>query len=431
MTETMTPDARRDADAVAANRGIALLRLGFLPVALVELSRGHTESGGDLYPAVVALFGVYAVSILVLDRFTSLRSPPPLAQAVVDLCFIAAMVYTSGGAQSPLRLAFYGLPVVAAVRLSPRVTAAWTGVALVAYLVVTVPHPSTDLSRDGDVLLREALALAWIGAAAVMLSALIARRERALVELAASRRRLVAQSLDAEARERRRLAQALHDEAIQNLLVARQEVTDMARGVPDAAERARYAIDETNRQLREEVFAMHPVGLERAGLAAVLRRLSDEAARRGGFEVDLDVDPAAADSRDELVMFVGRELLANAAKHSRASHVRHRGQIRSAGAAVRDHRRRRGVLERAARRRRWPTGTSASPRSASGSARREGSSPWRAMRAPARGSPRSSLRASTELLEQPAAHGLGDGCRTVPDAELLVEVTEMRLDGGG
>jgi two-component system, NarL family, sensor kinase len=321
MTDTMTSDARRDADAVAANRGIAWLRLGFLPVALVELSRSHTESGGGLYPAVVALFGVYAVSILVLDRFTSLESPPPLAQAVVDLCFIAAMVYTSGGAQSPLRLAFYGLPVVAAVRLSPRVTAAWTGVALVAYLVVTVPHPSTDLSRDGDVLLREALALAWIGAAAVMLSALIARRERALVELAASRRRLVAQSLDAEARERRRLAQALHDEAIQNLLVARQEVTDMARGVPDAAERARYAIDETNRQLREEVFAMHPVGLERAGLAAVLRRLSDEAARRGGFEVDLDVDPGAADSRDELVMFVGRELLANAAKHSRASHV--------------------------------------------------------------------------------------------------------------
>ena len=350
MTETMTPDARRDADAVAANRGIALLRLGFLPVALVELSRSHTESGGDLYPAVVALFGVYAVSILVLDRFTSLRSPPPLAQAVVDLCFIAAMVYTSGGAQSPLRLAFYGLPVVAAVRLSPRVTAAWTGVALVAYLVVTVPHPSTDLSRDGDVLLREALALAWIGAAAVMLSALIARRERALVELAASRRRLVAQSLDAEARERRRLAQALHDEAIQNLLVARQEVTDMARGVPDAAERARYAIDETNRQLREEVFAMHPVGLERAGLAAVLRRLSDEAARRGGFEVDLDVDPAAADSRDELVMFVGRELLGQRRQALASVTRRYRGQIRSAGPAVRDHRRRRGVLERAARR---------------------------------------------------------------------------------
>jgi two-component system, NarL family, sensor kinase len=330
MTRTMSSDPTRRVaaqppsaaeDAVAANRGIALLRLGFLPVALVELSRSHTELGGDLYPAVVALFAAYAVSVLVLDRSASLRPPPPLAQAVVDLFFITAMVYTSGGAQSPLRFAFYVLPIVAAVRLSPRVTAAWAGVALLAYLVVTVPHPGTNLSRDGDLLFREALALAWIGAAAVMLSALIARRERTLVELASSRRRLVAQSLDAEARERRRLAQALHDEAIQNLLVARQEVTDMARGVPGAAERAQYAIDETHRQLREEVFAMHPVGLERAGLAAVLRRLGDEAARRGGFEVHLDVDPAAADSRSDLVMFVGRELLANAAKHARASRV--------------------------------------------------------------------------------------------------------------
>ena len=309
-------------------------------------------------------------------------------------------------------------------------TAAWTGVALVAYLVVTVPHPSTDLSRDGDVLLREALALAWIGAAAVMLSALIARRERALVELAASRRRLVGQSLDAEARERRRLAQALHDEAIQNLLVARQEVTDMARGVPDAAERARYAIDETNRQLREEVFAMHPVGLERAGLAAVLRRLSDEAARRGGFEVHLDVDPAAADSRNELVMFVGRELLANAAKHSRASHVgievrsgpqRLQLEITDDGVGFSSERPAPGAGRRAHRARR---GRRAGPRGGRGARGGE----RRRRRHAGHGDP--SWRASTELLEQPAAHGLGDGCRAVPDAELLVEVTEMRLHRG-
>jgi two-component system, NarL family, sensor kinase len=315
------PPPSADEDRAAANRGIALLRLGFLPVALVELSRSHTELGRDLYPAAAALFAAYAVGILALDRFASLRPPPPLVQAVVDLLFIAAMVYTSGGAQSPLRFAFYVLPIVAAVRLSPRVTAAWAGVALLAYLVVTVPHPGTNLSRDGGLLLREALALAWIGAAAVMLSALVARRERALIELAASRRRLVQQSLDAEARERRRLAQALHDEAIQNLLVARQEVTDVARGVAGAAARAQYAIDETHRQLRDEVFAMHPVGLERAGLAAVLGRLGDEAARRGGFEFHLDVDHGAADARSDLVMFVGRELLANAAKHARASRV--------------------------------------------------------------------------------------------------------------
>ena len=73
-----------------------------------------------------------------------------------------------------------------------------------------------------------------------MLSAFIdvAAARAALVELAACLRRFVAESVDAEARERRRLAQAPHDEVIENLLVARQEVSVTARGVPDAAERA-------------------------------------------------------------------------------------------------------------------------------------------------------------------------------------------------
>ena len=309
------------AEAAAANRGVALLRLGFLPLALIELSRSHTELGRDFFPLVVALFAVYALALLALAYVGSSKPPPPLVQALADLVFISMLVYTSGGAGSPLRFAFYVLPIVAAVRLSPRTTATWAGVALLAFLAVTLPHPGTDLSSEGGLLAREGLTLAWIGAAAVMLSALVSRRERALVELAASRRRLVQQSLDAEARERRRLAQALHDEAIQNVLVARQEITDMAHGVPGAAERAQFAIDETHRQLREEVFAMHPVGLERAGLAAVLRRLGDEAGRRGGFAVHLDVDPLAADATNDLVMFVGRELLANVAKHARASRV--------------------------------------------------------------------------------------------------------------
>jgi two-component system NarL family sensor kinase len=154
-----------------------------------------------------------------------------------------------------------------------------------------------------------------------MLSALVGRRERNLVALASMRRRLVQQSLAAETRERRRLAQALHDDAIQNLLLARQEVADQARGIAGASGRALAALDETHRQLREEVFAMHPVGLERAGLAAVLRSCATEAGRRGHFDANVSVDPAASGPHDDLVLASARELLANAARHSRAEHV--------------------------------------------------------------------------------------------------------------
>ena len=252
-------------DAAATNRGIALLRLAIIPLALI------LEGGDDADLVVVlCLFAAYAMTMLVLS-VRSRQRLPGTAQAIADLAWIAALVWVSGGADSPLRFAFYVMPVAAAVRLSPPVTTLWLGLALAAYLIVAVPHPRTDLSDDVDLIVEQSLALLWVGAGAVMLSAYIGRRERGLAALAEARRQLVRQALDAEARERRRLAEALHDQAIQNVLVARQELGDAARGVPGAVERAREALDRTSAQLRDEVLAMHPLGLERAGLAAALR----------------------------------------------------------------------------------------------------------------------------------------------------------------
>ena len=246
---------------------------------------------------------------------------PGTPQAIADLVWIAALVWVSGGADSPLRFAFYVMPIAAAVRLSPPVTALWLGLALAAYLLVAVPHPDTDLSDDIDAIVEQSLALLWVGAGAVMLSAYIARREQSLAALADARRLLVRQALDAEARERRRLAEALHDQAIQNVLVARQEVGDAARDVPGALDRAREALDETSAQLREEIFAMHPLGLERAGLAAALRSYADVASARGGFTAEVAVDDDAAGAHEELVLATARELLTNAARHAGARTV--------------------------------------------------------------------------------------------------------------
>ena len=249
---------------------------------------------------------------------------PGTPQAIADLAWIAALVWVSGGADSPLRFAFYVMPIAAAVRLSPPVTALWLGLALAAYLVVAVPHPDTDLSDDVDMIVEQSLALLWVGAGAVMLSAYIARREQSLAALAEARRLLVRQALDAEARERRRLAEALHDQAIQNVLVARQEVGDAAREVPGALDRAREALDETSAQLREEIFAMHPLGLERAGLAAALRSYADVAAARGGFTAEVTSTTARRRARR-----------ARAGHRARAAHQRGQARARRARSAVR------------------------------------------------------------------------------------------------
>ena len=183
------------------------------------------------------------------------------------------------------------MPVAAAVRLSPRLTALWLALALATYLLVAVPHPRTDVPADLDFIAEQALALLWVGGGAVMLSGLLGHRERSLAALAEARRLLVRQALEAETRERRRLAEALHDEALQNLLVARQEVTDAAAGVPGATDRARAAIDATGDQLRREVLAMHPLGPERAGLAAAVTSIARGAERRGGFRAHVTRRP--------------------------------------------------------------------------------------------------------------------------------------------
>jgi signal transduction histidine kinase len=148
----------------------------------------------------------------------------------------------------------------------------------------------------------------------------LATQAEQIAELSASRSQLVGQILSAEERERRRLSEALHDHAMQNLLAGRQDLS------PDAGareiERARRAMDATIDQLRDAIFELHPAVLERVGLAAAIEAVADRAARRGGFDVTVSVTPDTSGVADLLLFTVSRELLANAATHARAAHVR-------------------------------------------------------------------------------------------------------------
>ena len=303
-------------------RGVALLRVLLVPVALITVAGNDTARTTDGYPRAMVALAVYALVTLVV----AFRAPPTrrltVGQAAFDLAFAALLVHSTGGPDSPLTFVFYVLPIGAALRLSPALTAAWSLAAMGAYLAVAVPDPATNLPNDWDLLLGDSLSLLWVGAAAVMLAALVGLRQTALAELAATRRALVQQALDVEAAERRRLAEELHDHAIQNVLVARQEIADIVHGIPGADQRARAALDATDEQLRREVFQLHPLGVERAGLSAVLRDLAETAAGRGGFTATVDVDPAAErGGPQELLVSSARELLANVAKHARAAHV--------------------------------------------------------------------------------------------------------------
>jgi signal transduction histidine kinase len=149
----------------------------------------------------------------------------------------------------------------------------------------------------------------------------VARRRAAdeIAELAAARGRLVAQALDAEERARRSMSESLHDGALQDILAAGHDL--WALGDAPGAEPARAMLRDVVARLRAVMVALHPTVLAYGGLDAALRAVAAQQSVAGGFEVEVDVDPAAIGQRDELLLSVARELLTNAARHARASRV--------------------------------------------------------------------------------------------------------------
>ena len=323
-------DASDRAAEGRAELAVALLRVVLVPlVVLGETSVDHPGPDSDLFTPLVLLVGLWALGLLAAHALAVAGRLPPLhrlarIEPIVDLIALGALTYTSGGPYSEARLAFFALPLVAAFRLRPALTAAWTAAAIAVYVLISLPHPATRTGADVDAIVVHALFLAWAGAGAVVLSGLLGERDRRLRALADERGRLVAQALTAEDRERQRLAELLHDDAIQNLLVARQELRDHhRRHDEDSYRRADEALALTVDRLRGEIFELHPYVLDHAGLRAALTAHAESAARRAGARAVVEADDAGlTESQQQLVLSLARELLSNAARHSGASTIR-------------------------------------------------------------------------------------------------------------
>ena len=82
----------------------------------------------------------------------------------VDLAAIVALTYASGGPFSETAMAFFVLPVLAAARLRPRVTAAWSLGAIVAFILLSVVHPTAGEAQATERIVSQVAYLALIGA---------------------------------------------------------------------------------------------------------------------------------------------------------------------------------------------------------------------------------------------------------------------------
>lgn len=149
-------------------------------------------------------------------------------------------------------------------------------------------------------------------------------QSRRIERLAEDRGRLVADALNAEDRARQRIAEILHDEVLQELLVARQDIAEAiaAEGAPTAALAAVHeGITRATGLLRESVGELHPVTLTHGGLGAAVKTVAEHAARRGHFDLRVVVAPDATGVHDRLLLALVREALVNVERYASASAV--------------------------------------------------------------------------------------------------------------
>ncbi len=318
----------RDTDE---NSAIALAVLRATLIGAILLSEQLVEArrlAHSQFFVVLAMASVYAIADLVraitrprwLTAQAFARARPSL-----DVLFLSGLAYTSGGAFSDVRKAFFVIPLAAAFSERPRSTAKWSLIAVAAFTAQAVlagGHPSGAENNWQRMTINQDLYLAWTGAAATMLALALRRRSAYTAELAGSRQRLVTHAIESVERERTRLAGALHDSPVQNLIAARHDLRRAQRsGDPDSFRRLHEAIDSTVAQLREEIFHLHPHVLDHVGLGAALDQVARRYSEDAGAEVTVSIDPAADDAHRQVLFALGRELLGNAAKHAGARRI--------------------------------------------------------------------------------------------------------------
>jgi len=177
--------------------------------------------------------------------------------------------------------------------------------------VVALVHDPAVL--DDPALLEAVAAAARLAGSNARLQAEVRRQ---VVELAASRRRL----LEAGDEERRRLEQRLRAGAARRLgevsqLLAAARV-GASRELNEAIRRAEAQLERTLAELDELAAGLHPREVTEDGLAGALASLAERSAT--SVEVKVDCDRLRPDL-EAAIFFVCSEALANVAKHASAS----------------------------------------------------------------------------------------------------------------
>jgi signal transduction histidine kinase len=281
-------------------------------------------------------------------RPRAIRAPAVITELGIlfgGLCLVSFLTLTGRLAGSPVQLQYAVFPFViwAAVRFSPRMSAAAVGVvaAFAVWGAVRDRGPFAVGSLDRRLVLL-VLFTAVVSVMGLLLAAITCERRKALSDLHEAttvrhraevalrrseeqRNQALARLVTAHEQERARIAGDLHDDTIQVMTAALLSL-DAARragGDADALDRAYMTLAEAIERTRRMTFGLRPQLLEAQGLATAIPALARRYAHQAGFRLQLELDVGRhEDVVESLVLRTIQEALANAARHAGAAEVR-------------------------------------------------------------------------------------------------------------
>jgi two-component system, NarL family, sensor kinase len=322
---SLSAPAERAAEyAAATERVVAWLRAGAIILYALGDTIPHANPHHATYYVVLGLYAIWGAGALAWVYLRPVGSTTAAVLTTVDIVAITALAFLSGGPFGFAQEGYFLVPITVAFRFRPRLTAIAAAVSTLAYVIESVSHPASDQNGAAQTIALRAGFIALVGVACIALSEVLRRRTRRVIDLLGTRERLLADALNAGDRERQALAESIHDNAIQDLLAARQELELARVGNGADAELGRVSEQLLTgvRNLREAVQEIHPYVLGEVGLSAALRSLAENAAQRGNMTLELDIDGPAHPAYERLIYRLARELISNVLRHAQAHTLR-------------------------------------------------------------------------------------------------------------
>ncbi|TCL79401.1 MULTISPECIES: ATP-binding protein [unclassified Rathayibacter] len=325
MTARIRPLFTADiATTASVHRVTSILRaLLVVPSSVLGVVVHDPDTPDARYPVLVAVFGAWAL----LSVWWSYRRPIPRwagpASVLTDLGLLAVMAVSSDGVTSYITPVFYLYPIFTVFYYRPALTAVVGTLIAGSYAVVW--HQNLAVNGGPTVtgiVWLHFLLLIWMTLTTTGLALVLARRALADAETRSLQESLTARMIAAEQQHAARLADDLHDGPLQDVIAARRLLESLQPNAADQAQldAAARLLSTTTQQLRGAVATLHPQVLAQLGLETAILELT----RRPGrplTTVTITALPRLEDDLAYVLYAAARELLANADKHAKATHI--------------------------------------------------------------------------------------------------------------